>query len=188
MTSLRVSVGDGNRSVSRITSIVSLVSLCLVGHSNAFVPHRSLSRVIGRVNVVDSKDDIKNKANSDIVVGQSRTVSLFADTQEELETSNTAPTQVQELGLLTFDLDDTLYPIAPVVEAANGTLFHCLFKQTNKQKRHIAEPFLTLCAPREDDTVFCGKKTCDGTCQVFTPVMLAISNFFFLFWKTNKIN
>ena len=28
--------------------------------------------------------------------------------------------ECQKLGLLTFDLDDTLYPIAPVVDEANG--------------------------------------------------------------------
>lgn len=33
----------------------------------------------------------------------------------------TAPsTKMKEIGLLTFDLDDTLYPIAPVVRDANG--------------------------------------------------------------------
>lgn len=32
----------------------------------------------------------------------------------------TVPKKVEEIGLLTFDLDDTLFPIAPVVEDANG--------------------------------------------------------------------
>ena len=31
------------------------------------------------------------------------------------------PRQVKELGLLTFDLDDTLYPISTVVASANST-------------------------------------------------------------------
>ena len=32
----------------------------------------------------------------------------------------TATSKTKEIGLLTFDLDDTLYPIAPIVEDANG--------------------------------------------------------------------
>jgi hypothetical protein len=48
---------------------------------------------------------------------------------EKLEFSSPSPsssvatvssTQMKEIGLLTFDLDDTLYPIAPVVRDANG--------------------------------------------------------------------
>jgi hypothetical protein len=47
---------------------------------------------------------------------------LHASTQEDeaTATSTSKPKKVKELGLLTFDLDDTLYPIAPVIEAANG--------------------------------------------------------------------
>eukprot|EP00980_Cylindrotheca_fusiformis_P004848 scaffold1034_cov127-Cylindrotheca_fusiformis.AAC.29 len=45
---------------------------------------------------------------------------LRADTQEESVPATKAKPKVkQELGLLTFDLDDTLYPIGPCVEAAN---------------------------------------------------------------------
>jgi len=47
---------------------------------------------------------------------------LFASTQEEgATTAVTSPkSKTQQLGLLTFDLDDTLYPIELVVRAANG--------------------------------------------------------------------
>jgi hypothetical protein len=47
----------------------------------------------------------------------------FASTQEEgATTAVKAPkSKTQQLGLLTFDLDDTLYPIELVVRAANGT-------------------------------------------------------------------
>lgn len=46
---------------------------------------------------------------------------LHADVQEESKTASKSTPKVQELGLLTFDLDDTLYPIGPCVEAANGS-------------------------------------------------------------------
>jgi hypothetical protein len=47
----------------------------------------------------------------------------FASTQEEGATApvTTSRPKTQQLGLLTFDLDDTLYPIELVVRAANGT-------------------------------------------------------------------
>lgn len=44
---------------------------------------------------------------------------LFADTQEATVEAPVSTPKVKQLGLLTFDLDDTLYPIAPCVEAAN---------------------------------------------------------------------
>lgn len=46
---------------------------------------------------------------------------LLASTQEDGATATASKPKTQELGLLTFDLDDTLYPIEPVVKAANGT-------------------------------------------------------------------
>lgn len=45
---------------------------------------------------------------------------LFADTQEATVEAPVKKPKVQQLGLLTFDLDDTLYPIEPCVEAANS--------------------------------------------------------------------
>jgi len=44
---------------------------------------------------------------------------LYADTQEASAAATVAQSQVQQLGLLTFDLDDTLYPISQCAEAAN---------------------------------------------------------------------
>jgi hypothetical protein len=41
--------------------------------------------------------------------------------------------KVQEIGLLTFDLDDTLYPIAPVVDDANGEL-HFFFIEDDDEE------------------------------------------------------
>ena len=51
-------------------------------------------------------------------------VTLLQAEKESSETSATATAskpKVKQLGLLTFDLDDTLYPIAPVVDDANCT-------------------------------------------------------------------
>lgn len=47
---------------------------------------------------------------------------LSASTQEDGAVATASKPAVQELGLLTFDLDDTLYPIEPVVKAANGKI------------------------------------------------------------------
>ena len=68
--------------------------LCLITFSDAFSPHRlSSSRVSLR---------------------------LHSDTQEESKTAKAAAPETKQLGLLTFDLDDTLYPIDACVEAANS--------------------------------------------------------------------
>jgi hypothetical protein len=49
-----------------------------------------------------------------------RTQQLYSDTAKTSETATAEKPIVKQLGLLTFDLDDTLYPILPVVEEANG--------------------------------------------------------------------
>jgi acyl-CoA hydrolase len=43
-----------------------------------------------------------------------------ADTAKQAETATKKVPETQQLGLLTFDLDDTLYPIQKVAEEANG--------------------------------------------------------------------
>jgi hypothetical protein len=46
---------------------------------------------------------------------------LHADTKKESAPAKTSKPKVKnELGLLTFDLDDTLFPIEPCIKAANG--------------------------------------------------------------------
>ena len=77
------------------TSITALV--CLVAFTtDAFTPHR-LSRVVSPT-----------------------TTRLYTDTKQEEATEAPSKPQVKELGLLTFDLDDTLFPIGPIVDDANG--------------------------------------------------------------------
>ena len=45
---------------------------------------------------------------------------LHAETAISDGSTDSSTSSVQSLGLLTFDLDDTLYPIAQIVEDANG--------------------------------------------------------------------
>ena len=49
------------------------------------------------------------------------TTKIFSQAQADTSTTSETKPKVQPLGLLTFDLDDTLFPIATVVEEANGT-------------------------------------------------------------------
>eukprot|EP00526_Cylindrotheca_closterium_P010104 CAMPEP_0113621902 /NCGR_PEP_ID=MMETSP0017_2-20120614/11208_1 /TAXON_ID=2856 /ORGANISM="Cylindrotheca closterium" /LENGTH=402 /DNA_ID=CAMNT_0000531689 /DNA_START=207 /DNA_END=1415 /DNA_ORIENTATION=- /assembly_acc=CAM_ASM_000147 len=53
---------------------------------------------------------------------------LYADTQEAPTEAKVSRPKVQQLGLLTFDLDDTLYPIGPCVEAANNAFVTAMEK------------------------------------------------------------
>jgi hypothetical protein len=64
----------------------------------------------------------KNAATTASVTKSSR---LYADTTVEASSSNSEPSplasvKTKTLGLVTFDLDDTLYPIAPVIQEANA--------------------------------------------------------------------
>lgn len=46
--------------------------------------------------------------------------STQTEEQEQIQVSNAVSTKQKTLGLLTFDLDDTLYPIKPVIDEANA--------------------------------------------------------------------
>ena len=50
------------------------------------------------------------------------TSQLFSDTSVSEASTESSKSSVKSLGLLTFDLDDTLYPIAQIVQDANGML------------------------------------------------------------------
>lgn len=50
------------------------------------------------------------------------TSQLFSDTSVSEASTESSKSGVKSLGLLTFDLDDTLYPIAQIVQDANGML------------------------------------------------------------------
>jgi hypothetical protein len=77
-------------------TLQAIVSVVLLVESAAFAPvHHRVSRVAS---------------------------TRLRDAGAQTEAAPPAPSvpEVQELGLLTFDLDDTLYPIDQVVKAANG--------------------------------------------------------------------
>ena len=59
-----------------------------------------------------------NKNHRQIV--SSSTSTLYAESAVSDASTDLSKPSVKNLGLLTFDLDDTLYPIANVVDAANG--------------------------------------------------------------------
>jgi len=85
------------RSLHTMVKVVSYLSLILVLHGSiAFQVHRVSARV--------------------------SSTHLFSETEtkETKEASSTKSKKTKTLGLLTFDLDDTLYPIAPVVDEANA--------------------------------------------------------------------
>ena len=50
------------------------------------------------------------------------------ETSTERESSSTAENKKTTLGLITFDLDDTLYPIAPVIDQANSAFAKAMEK------------------------------------------------------------
>ena len=57
-----------------------------------------------------------------LLVRLQQSSSSSSENEGSKSTVTVAKTETKELGLLTFDLDDTLYPIAPIVEDANGSL------------------------------------------------------------------
>jgi FMN phosphatase YigB (HAD superfamily) len=50
----------------------------------------------------------------------------LADTAENAEAASSATAKTKTLGLLTFDLDDTLYPIEPVINEANAAFVRAM--------------------------------------------------------------
>ena len=86
-------------------------------YSSGFVPS---SRVGPSVRIID---DIR--VHNQLSTSQTRTVALHSTTESDAISSSTtaassSPKRKKKLGLITFDLDDTLYPIAPVLDEANS--------------------------------------------------------------------
>jgi len=82
--------------------------LGLVAVAESFAPSLTTSRRVSNVRVTPTR--------------------ILATPQEDGATATTSKPQVQQLGLLTFDLDDTLYPIEPVVQAANDAFVSAMEK------------------------------------------------------------
>lgn len=79
----------------------------LAGVASAFSPSLSFHALQSRVQVPPGS------------VTSSSTI-LRESVEGQADPATVATPGVKELGLLTFDLDDTLYPIDQVVKAANG--------------------------------------------------------------------
>lgn len=86
--------------------------------SSGFVPTRvASSRPNG---AVDQRQQLQRDNIQQSSLDNGRLRVLFSTTTEEGETTtSTATKKKKKLGLITFDLDDTLYPIAPVLDEAN---------------------------------------------------------------------
>jgi hypothetical protein len=79
-------------------ALQAIVSIVLLVDSAAFAPsHHRLSRVPA----------VSTRLRD-------------AEAQTESAPAAASVPEVKEIGLLTFDLDDTLYPIDQVIKAANG--------------------------------------------------------------------
>lgn len=94
--------------VAIVASLSMQIHLC-----SGFLPSRATSsRVRNNIQPIIGPSLIPN--------GRLAYRVLYSTTTEEGEkTSSTTAKKKKKLGLITFDLDDTLYPIAPVLDEAN---------------------------------------------------------------------
>ena len=120
---------------------VAVALLGLVGSTDGFFVSpsvSSLSRVVNiqqhpslhQQQIVPACDRRRHRhrrlvvvPNNNLRVVRMQLQSSGEDSEGSKSTVTVAKTETKELGLLTFDLDDTLYPIAPIVEDANGTFY-----------------------------------------------------------------
>jgi hypothetical protein len=94
-------------------SVTSAVLLLLV------VVHCTQQSVVVQAFVVPRQLYVPNKTSRfRLQVQDEKVESLSSSPSSSIATASSTITK--EIGLLTFDLDDTLYPIAPVVRDANG--------------------------------------------------------------------
>lgn len=96
--------------IRALFQLIAVSSFVEIGTTNAFIP-----------------------LNRQIVIGSALTTSpsscitstLYSEKKAEADffdvSVSSSKSKVNKIGLLTFDLDDTLFPIATVVEDANGT-------------------------------------------------------------------
>jgi len=91
-----------------LLQLIAISSLTDVGTTNAFVPR-----------IVTGSSTLTTSPSPSCI-----TSTLYSEKTAETDVSENSvvppKSKVKEIGLLTFDLDDTLYPIATVVEAANA--------------------------------------------------------------------
>ena len=84
------------------------------------------------------------------------TSTLHSSTETSDASASTAKSGVQSIGLLTFDLDDTLYPIDQIVNDANGTnLSLDLWEINVRQLQYQNDAIIPWC--QQMITFFCVK-------------------------------
>lgn len=111
------------RVYSATVTLVASLSL-QIPFSSGFVPSRVAS---SRVNshetaVVDQLRQLQQHNTPQSLYNNRLSSILHSTSTEEGEKTSTTATKKKKkkLGLITFDLDDTLYPIAPVLDEANA--------------------------------------------------------------------
>lgn len=90
--------------------LIAVSSITEIGTTNAFVPRNRAIVVVPRTCTSHSASTSTLKAEK----------TADTDLSDVSASSSPKSSKVKDLGLLTFDLDDTLYPIATVVEDANA--------------------------------------------------------------------
>ncbi len=124
------------------TSLAILASLSLKSpFSSGFVPQRVATRVSFRQEL----PLIHDCNNNNSLLGKTQV--LFSTSTSDNETSSPASPssdkkkKKKKLGLITFDLDDTLYPIEPVLNEANAAFSQAMsnFGYTGIQPSEIVE-------------------------------------------------
>mmetsp|Transcript_53154 Transcript_53154/g.129069 ORF Transcript_53154/g.129069 Transcript_53154/m.129069 type:complete len:472 (-) Transcript_53154:249-1664(-) len=127
----QTAVSNSRVTVMPLLLLLVVVALSvLVGSADGFFVSPSASSSLSRVNIIQQslQQQIvsagrrhRRQPNNVLVVRlQQSSSSSSSSTEKSKSTPTVAKTETKELGLLTFDLDDTLYPIAPIVEDANA--------------------------------------------------------------------
>ena len=96
--------------IRALFQLIAVSSFVEIGTTNAFIP-LTRQMMIGSALTTSSSSCI--------------TSTLYSEKNAEAKVFDisvpSSKSKTNEIGLLTFDLDDTLFPIATVVEDANGT-------------------------------------------------------------------
>mmetsp|Transcript_4698 Transcript_4698/g.9192 ORF Transcript_4698/g.9192 Transcript_4698/m.9192 type:complete len:448 (+) Transcript_4698:126-1469(+) len=110
---------------SAAIALVASVSLTIPSTTYGFVPSSShvvvsssSSRVITTQNKKQQQQQQQRRLHQLLL--RSTTSSETSDTSSPSAATSTKKNKKKKLGLITFDLDDTLYPIAPVLDEANA--------------------------------------------------------------------
>lgn len=89
-----------------LLSLTTALALCVSPSALAFAPHAGTIPV-------QQKQQLTPFSSTAL-----RSTAEEAGTETKAEADGDASTKVAELGLVTFDLDDTLYPVKVVIEEA----------------------------------------------------------------------